>query len=372
MSGGKDDDVATTRRVVNRRLYLIVAVALVAVAVAAVIAARHTNPSQLAGQVDPNHLPVGPTAPAVTAKGWVNSAPLNQAELAGKVVVYDFWTYSCVNCVRTIPYVRAWYERYRADGLVVIGVHSPEFDFEKNHGNVTRAVKELDVTWPVAFDDNMATWNAFQNQYWPADYIADRSSHLRYNHFGEGDYDQTESIIRALLGLPASAPRASRSGTPTGTGSAQPTQADITPETYLGTERGTANGQSGTATYPDPGTPPVSSARLAGTWTSTSQYVQATAAGSGIVLHYQAREVNLVLQPPQSGPVNLRVDLDGKPLPPHYRTAQTMVDDQGHTFVRVTAADLYRIVLGPEAEGHVLRLTALQPGIEAFAFTFGA
>ena len=143
-------------------------------------------------------------------------------------MLYDFWTYSCINCVRTFPYVRAWYDRYRADGLVVIGVHSPEFDFEKVHSNVEAAVKRLDVTWPVALDDDMTIWNAFDNQYWPADYIADRTGHLRYTHFGEGDYDNTENVMRTLLGVPASTPRADKS-VKAETASGQ----QVNPETYL-------------------------------------------------------------------------------------------------------------------------------------------
>ena len=152
--------------------------------------------------------PTSGPAPALEAKGWINSPPLTPSALTGKVVLYDIWTYSCINCVRTFPYVRAWYDRYRADGLVVVGVHSPEFDFEKVHGNVEDAVKRLNVTWPVALDDDLTIWNAFDNQYWPADYVADRTGELRYSHFGEGDYTNTENVLRTLLGVAPSSPRA--------------------------------------------------------------------------------------------------------------------------------------------------------------------
>jgi thiol-disulfide isomerase/thioredoxin len=352
----------------HQRRYLLMAAALVAVAVAGVLAAVHTNPTKLsAGGTNLSDLPVGPQAPAVNGKGWLNTAPLTKADLAGKVVVYDFWTYSCVNCVRTIPYVRSWYDRYRQDGLVVIGVHSPEFDFEKNHANVARAVRDLGVTWPVAFDDNMDTWNAFNNQYWPAKFITDRQGRIRYFHPGEGSYSETEDVIRSLLGLPASAPRAAA---PRGGSTLQQDQ-PVTPETYLGLERGTAGARLGPATYPDTGTPPPDTARLGGSWSAAGQYVAATRAGAAIVLHYRAREVNLVLSPASSGPVDVIVLLDGKPLPPAFRTTQTMVDGQGRTFVRVGAADLYRLALGPAVEDHVLRLEAEGPGVEAFAFTFG-
>ncbi|MDQ1365719.1 MAG: hypothetical protein QOJ52_927 [Acidimicrobiaceae bacterium] len=355
----------------RRRLYAAVALVLVVLAGGAVVFAAHTSPSNLQPKVDTNRLAVGPVAPAVNAAGWLNSPPLTPASLAGKVVLYDFWTYSCVNCVRTIPYVRAWYERYRNEGLVVIGIHSPEFDFEKNHANVTRAVKDLGVTWPVAFDDKMVVWDAFQNNSWPADYIADGTGHVRYNHIGEGDYRQTEDVIRTLLRVDAGAPRATDPSVAGATApSATPSPGDITPETYLGVLRGNSARQ-GPATYPDPAAVPVDTARLSGPWTGTGDYVQADAATSAIVLHYQAREVNLVLAPPASGPVEVTLELDGKPLPPAYRTSQTVVDGTGRTSVLVADADMFRLVLGPAVEGHVLRVTAAAPGLLAYAFTFG-
>jgi thiol-disulfide isomerase/thioredoxin len=148
----------------SRRRYAAIALVLSGLAVVAVLVARGTSPSQVARPVDVDNLPVGPKAPALDAEGWLNSAPLRPADLAGKVVVYDFWTYSCVNCVRTLPYLRSWYARYAPDGLVIVGVHSPEFEFEKSDANVTKAVQRLQVTWPVAFDDDMAIWNAFGNR----------------------------------------------------------------------------------------------------------------------------------------------------------------------------------------------------------------
>jgi hypothetical protein len=271
--------------------------------------------------------------------------------------------------------VRSWFDRYQPDGLVIIGIHSPEFDFEKNHANVTRAVKDLGVTWPVAFDDKMTVWDAFQNNSWPADYLADRGGHLRYEHLGEGDYVQTEDVIRALLGVNAGAPRAVVPGAGAGTtgsstGATVPGSGDITPETYLGVLRGNVAKQ-GSATYPDTADAPVDTARLSGPWTATADYVQADSDSSAIVLRYQAREVNLVLAPPASGPVRITLELDGTPLPPAYRTSQTVVDASGATTVTVADADMYRLVLGPAVEGHVLRVTATTPGLLAYDFTFG-
>jgi thiol-disulfide isomerase/thioredoxin len=337
---------------VNRRVYLVVAVALVLASVGAVLLAAHTSPGKIQPAVDTEHLPVGPVAPAVNAVGWTNSAPLTPASLQGKVVLYDFWTYSCVNCVRTFPSVRAWYDRYQSDGLVIIGIHSPEFDFEKNHDNVTRAVKNLGVTWPVAFDDKMVIWDAFNNNSWPADYLADRSGHIRYSHVGEGDYAQTEDVIRTLLGVAPTSPRAGEAA------SATPATGD--------------HARQGASTYPDPANVPLDTAQLSGPWTGSAEYVQADSAASAIVLHYQAREVNLVLAPPTTAAVAVVVELDGHPLPPAYRTAQTVVDAAGRTTVAVADADMYRLVLGPAVEGHVLRISAGTPGLQAYSFTFGA
>jgi thiol-disulfide isomerase/thioredoxin len=356
----------------GRRGYLAAAGALVAVSAIAVAFAGHTNATRLAGgPADPNNLPVGATAPALDAKGWLNSAPLTPADLSGKVVVYDFWTYSCVNCVRTVPYLRSWVDRYSADGLVVVGIHSPEFDFEHNHANVANAVKRLGVTWPVALDDDMTIWNAFNNQYWPADYVADRTGHVRFTHFGEGEYAGTEDVLRSLLSVAPTSPRAAPPGSttvpPAGAG------ATITAETYLGTGHGAAGAQPGPAQYPEPGTLQSGDARLVGRWTGETDDVQAGAAGSAIVLDYHAREVNLVMATaaPGKAPVDVLVTLDGRPLPPAYRTAQTMVDAQGRTFVHVDFSDLYRLVLGPAVEDHVVRLFAEGPGLQGFAFTFG-
>ncbi|MFN2607450.1 MAG: redoxin domain-containing protein [Acidimicrobiales bacterium] len=351
------------------RTYLVAAVALVAVAVGAVVYASRTDPRRLAGAVDPGHLPVGAAAPGLAgATGWLNSPPLAPADLAGKVVVYDFWTYSCVNCVRTLPYVRAWYQRYQADGLVVVGVHSPEFDFEKVPANVAAAVTRLGVTWPVALDPDHAIWDRFANNYWPAKYVADRSGRLRYHHFGEGDYATGEDVLRSLLGVDPSSPRAAAPGA-----TAPTDQADtsVTAETYLGLARGDDGVRPGRSTYDEPGPLAPGDARLAGDWTAAQDDVVAGGAGSAVVLAYRAKEVNLVLAPPPDGPVDVEVTLDGQPLPAADRTADTVVEADGTTVVHVDRSDMFRLVLGPAVEVHTLRLSARSPGVAAFAFTFG-
>jgi hypothetical protein len=238
------------------------------------------------------------------------------------------------------------------------------------HGNVQAAVNRLHVVWPVALDDDMAIWNAFGNQYWPAKYLADRSGHIRYSHFGEGEYAKTEDAIRALLGVAPSSPRAAPpSATPDVR--AQNAVSDITAETYLATGRGLAGAKDGAQTYPEPGPLTPGDVRLVGGWTADTEKVLAEGQGSAVVLSYQAREVNLVMAP-TTGAVDVLVELDGKPLPAGYRTAQTIVDDRGRTLVRVAAADMYRLVFGPGVEVHTLRLTAQTAGVQAFAFTFGA
>lgn len=365
---GDEDEHGSDRAGIGRRqrTYLLLAAGLVVVAVAAVLYAANTNASSLRVKVDTNNLPVGPVAPPVVADGWTNSAPLTAADLTGKVVLYDFWTYSCINCVDTLPYVRSWYDRYRGDGLVVIGIHTPEFDFEMNHANVLRAVKDLGVTWPVAFDDRMTTWDEFHNDAWPAEYLADRSGDIRYESVGEGDYQQTENAIRSLLGVAPTSPRAVD---PSGNKNSTQPGGDITPETYLGVAHGD-DAQFGPFNYPEPASVSVDTDKLVGPWTGTTEYVEAGSASSAIVLHYQAQEVNLVMAPPPTGPVTVTVTLDGKPLPLAYRTSQTVVSANGQTSVRVTDADMYRLVAGPGIEGHVLRITAGAPGLLAYDYTF--
>ena len=370
----------------SRKIYLVAAVVLVAVAVGAVLFAGHTDPNKIAPTVNPNALPVLSPAPAVNpVGGWLNSPPLTPADLAGKVVIYDFWTYSCINCVRTIPYLAAWNQRYGSDGLVIIGIESPEFDFEKVKSNVVAADARLGVTWPVALDNDMAVWNAFNTEYWPTKDITDRQGRLRYQDFGEGQYTQTEDVIRTLLGVPAGSPRATAPSAAVASANASG-DGDITGETYLGTAMGNEGAQSGEETYPSPGQPADDTARLGGAWTGESEEVTADTVGSEIVLNYHARQVNLTLAPP--GPPNgapsntppgapgtpalLRIELDGQPLPLADRTSQTMVAADGSTYIDVSADDSYRLVLGSAIQRHTLTLIALTPGIEAFDFTFGA
>jgi thiol-disulfide isomerase/thioredoxin len=338
---------------VNRRTYLFAALGLALLATGAVWVAGRTNPASVGGVqhvTKASELPVLRKAPDAldAGRGWLNSKPLSASALKGKVVVYDFWTYSCVNCVRTLPYLEAWHERYAKDGLVVVGVHSPEFDFEKIHNNVQAAVKKLGVTYPVVLDDDMDIWNAFGNQYWPAKYITDRRGNVRFNHFGEGEYDDTETVIRVLLGVDKNAPRA-----------ADPKAAKTnltarnTPETYLGDERGGSDDVS-----------------LTGRWDKTDQYIESTDAHEVLALRYHAGEVNLVLDRSRKNPTYAVIELDGKPVPKAAR-GSSIVERDGETMVDIDAADLYHLIAhGPDGN-HTLSFHPGGAGVQAFAFTFG-
>lgn len=336
------------------RWYLLGAVGLVVVAVAAVLVAANSDPATIRSAAGASG--DGSTAPALRARGWLNSRPLSRSDLEGKVVLYDFWTYSCVNCVRTIPYVDSWHQRYRDDGLVVIGVHSPEFEFEKDHDNVRDAVDRLGVTYPVALDDEMAIWNDFENRYWPAHYIYDRDGKQADVHIGEGGYDETEDLLRDLLGVAESSPRASARR---GAGRSSAIGA-MTRETYLGSlrgGRGFASAQplvDGTTDFTGPESLGTNEVALVGRWKVTPEYVEAVDEGASIEIRYHAGEVNLVMEAPD-GPIG----------------ATVAVDDRAARTVRVDAADMYRLVHDDEPGEHVLRLSAGRPGLRAFAFTFG-
>ena len=357
-------------RTPKRWPYLVAAVVLILAATAAVTVASHTSADHIAGSAGLSHLGA---APALDGGGpWINSKPLTKAALHGKVVLYDFWTYSCVNCVRTLPYLDSWYRRYKPDGLVVVGVHSPEFQFEHDTGNVKRAVKELHVDYPVVQDNALSIWSAFNNNYWPADYLADRTGELRSMHIGEGGYADTEKLLRELLHVKTTSPLAAKPHLPRA-GNTPSSGAEVTQETYLGTERGATNVNAGTHTYPpsDAQTLSDGDAAAVGTWTATGQYLRSGADGSLIALRYHAREVNLVMATDHGEAVEVEVLLDGQPLPEADRTAQTIVRD-GRTYVRVQASDLYRLVLGNDVAAHTVTLVAQAPGLRVFAFTFGA
>lgn len=375
----------------GRARYAIVALALVIAAGIAVVFAGGTDPADVAEIPTAEEVLAeepGPPAPPVEVEGWLNSPPLDASDLDGEVVIYDFWTYSCINCIRTMPYLRAWYDRYRDDGLQIIGVHSPEFEFEQVDANIERAVADNGITWPVAMDDEMTTWDSFGNRYWPAKYVYDRDGRLRFTHFGEGAYEETENVLRALLGVDSDSPRASLDEEASEEGSQLPScdteevlrgiDGCQSPEMYLGADRGSITLsspeplQEGTVDFTVPEDQPLHTVALAGTWEVGRESVSATEAGSSMVVQFEANEVNLVLAPPETGPVQLTVELDGEPVASEDRGADIVEQPDGTTTIEVGVDDLYALIALEDPGVHSLTLTAQGPGVSGFAFTYGS
>jgi cytochrome c biogenesis protein CcdA/thiol-disulfide isomerase/thioredoxin len=290
----------------------------------------------------------GPAPDFVGISDWLNSTPVSITDLRGKVVLVDFWTYSCINCLRTLPHLRAWYAAYHARGLEIVGVHTPEFAFEHVLGNVRKATHELGVTWPVALDNKYATWNAYGNQYWPAEYLVDRRGHVRRAHFGEGEYDKSEQLIRKLLG--AGVPKRTTQvadATPTGL---------LSPETYLGTYRldpsryvGTRPAFGREALYRFPSEVPQNALSYDGRWRLLAQQAVAGHAAR-LRFHFHARDVYVVL----GGKGTVQVLVGGRPV----------------KTLDVTEYKLYTAVAGPRMRDAVLELR-FSPGVRGYSFTFG-
>jgi cytochrome c biogenesis protein CcdA/thiol-disulfide isomerase/thioredoxin len=328
-----------------------------------------------AGRADPRGLEVEGQLPSLAgAEQWLNSEPLTVEGLKGKVVVVDFWTYSCINCLRAIPYVRAWADKYANQGLAVIGVHSPEFAFEKSLANVRRAVADLQIRYPVALDNGYAIWRAFKNEYWPAHYFIDATGRIRHHHFGEGEYDESEQVIQRLLAeagqtkVPAGLVAVTASGA-----EAASSEADIqSPETYIGYERSERFVSPGGArenarkTYTS-GALRLNQWGLAGTWTVGSEHATLEQKGGGITYRFHARDLHLVLAAPAGQPVRFRLTIDGK-APGEARGADVDANGEGI----VTGQRLYQLVRqrGAVAD-RTFEIIFLDPGVQAYAFTFG-
>ncbi|MBS0419056.1 MAG: cytochrome c biogenesis protein DipZ [Proteobacteria bacterium] len=328
----------------------------------------------------PGKLPVeGELPPALSgATGWLNSPPLTREGLRGKVVLIDFWTYSCINCLRSLPYVNGWYQKYKDHGLVVIGVHSPEFAFEKDVGNVQRAVRDLNVTYPVALDSNYEIWRAFDNQYWPAHYFIDAQGHIRGHHFGEGDYPESERIIRELLteaGATALPPAGISVANAKGVQVAADDNNMLSPETYIGYARaehfsspsGVVPDQPSDYTTPDK--LDINQWGLTGKWTVDDEKGTVNEPHGSIVFRFQARDLHLVLGPGPSGkPVRFRVRLDGADPGGSHGT-----DTDATGAGVVTEQRLYQLIRQPAGDirRHTFIIEFLDAGAQAYAFTFG-
>ncbi|MBR7946602.1 cytochrome c biogenesis protein DipZ [Burkholderia cenocepacia] len=325
-------------------------------------------------------LPVEGTLPSLDgAVQWLNSPPLTAAGLRGKVVLVDFWTYSCINCLRTLPYTTAWARKYAPYGLVVIGVHAPEFAFERDIGNVKKAVHDLGIDYPVAIDNGYAIWRAFNNEYWPAHYFIDAQGRIRHHHFGEGEYAQSERAIQSLL-AEAGHPDALNvplglAGAPAKGALAAADSADVrSPETYVGYARAESFASPGGVVrdaahrYDTPGSPDLNGWGLAGTWNVGAERASLAAPDGRIIYRFHARDLHLVLGPGANGrPVRFRVTLDGA-APGAAHGAD--VDAQGYG--TVTDQRLYQLVRQPGAiADRTFAIEFLDPGVDAYAFTFG-
>jgi cytochrome c biogenesis protein CcdA/thiol-disulfide isomerase/thioredoxin len=326
------------------------------------------NASRALLLADARDLPNGGPAPEfMDTEDWFNTPggrPLTLAGLRGQVVLIDFWTYTCINCIRTLPYLKAWDAAYRKDGLTIVGVEAPEFPFERSAANVANAIAEFGIRYPVVQDNEMGTWNAYDNEYWPADYLIDAQGDVRYATAGEGDYGQTETAIRALLAEAGANVGAMSHPTDV----VMPSQ-QATPETYLGTDRaqGWINGPSpglhdyGPAEHPKL---ELSDFAFSGTWKIGGQPAEAVA-NAGIEVEFQARHVYLVLSSPGERPNAVQVLLNGRPIPAALAGA-----DVHDGVVTVRHQRLYALVSLPHDERGRLSLR-LAPGVTGYAFTFG-
>jgi thiol-disulfide isomerase/thioredoxin len=303
------------------------------------------------------------------ATGWLNSEPLTSAELRGHPVLVNFWTLTCINWLRQEPYVRAWSRAYRDDGLVVIGVHTPEFSFEHEIELVRRATNEREIDYPVALDNDYEVWSAFANHYWPALYFVDADGVIRDDHFGEGRYEQSERVVQRLLGVERELVSVEGVGVEA--------EADWdqlrAPETYLGYSRGERLASPGGAAlderraYEPPRQLDINHWALAGGWTIGPENVVLDEAGGSIAYRFQARDAHLVLSPGAREPIPFRVLLDGEPPGPSHGVD---VDEDGNGLLR--DGRMYQLVRQHDAvRERTLEIAFLDPGAEAYAFTFG-
>jgi cytochrome c biogenesis protein CcdA/thiol-disulfide isomerase/thioredoxin len=333
---------------------------------------KQATPSEQANA----ELPVEDLMPSLAgAQEWLNSPPLSLEALKGKVVLVDFWTYSCINCLRSIPYVRAWAEKYKDHGLVVIGVHAPEFAFERNVANVKTALGTFKIGYPVAIDNEYKIWRSFENEYWPAHYFIDGNGKVRHHHFGEGEYDESEEIIQKMLkdagnkDVPGGLVTVNASGAQ----AAADTSDVKSPETYVGYDRGNHFVSPGGVvadkghTYVA-GEPQLNEWSLTGNWTVGPERAQLDDKDGSIVYRFHARDLHLVLGPSGEGSqIRFRVTIDGKaPGDAHGMDA----DAEGNGVV--TTQRLYQLVRAPgTVADHTFEIRFLDPGVQAFAFTFG-
>ena len=331
-------------------------------------------------------------------ESWINSEPLTLEGLRGKVVLIDFWTYTCINCLRTLPFLKEWHAKYSDSGLVIIGVHAPEFEFEKVRQNVIDAMMVEGIEWAVAQDNDFRTWRAFDNHFWPAKYLIDKDGYIRYSHFGEGEYAETEEQIRTLLGEAGF----STSGVDAGEepertidfrAYTNDAATRITRELYAGVERNYAkalqqqeppyvahqsyySGASRDIEYEDPGDHVNQFIFLQGLWNNGLENLTHARTTENyedyIAINFYGTSVNVVLSLEDADPYEVRVTYDDRPLQASEAGADIVFDDEGNSFLRVTESRMYRVVDIPEYGGHDLKLSSNSADFAVFAYTFGA
>ena len=316
-------------------------------------------------------------APPLTGEiQWLNSPPLTGEMLRGKVVLVDFWTYSCINCLRTLPYLKAWYEKYRNQGLIIIGVHTPEFAFEKDQANVEKAIRDLGIAYPVVMDNQFAIWNAYKNEYWPAHYLIDAQGWIRQQHFGEGQYQETEQMIQALLKEAHQGELAISDELVQvmGSGATAPASSIArSPETYLGYERqenlvsSSPIKRDAAKWYSAPGFLSPNRWTLSGKWQVSAEAIVLHAAGGAISYRFYGRDLHLVMGSNNGMPVRFKVTLDGVAPGENHGTD---IDAQGNGVI--WEQRLHQLIRQNDGTGeHLFRIEFLDEGAEAFAFTFG-
>ena len=337
--------------------------------------------------------------PAAEVEGiaaWINSEPLTIAGLRGKVVLLDFWTYTCINCIRTFPYLKLWHSKYADDGLVILGIHTPEFEFEKDYDNVVQATLDNAITWPVAQDNDFVTWRNYNNRYWPAKYLIDQDGVVQYTHFGEGGYAKTEEYIRFLL-AEAGADLSDDELVLSADQEVDMTflntrNAQITPELYAGYERNFTSALHGRGAYvvqPDyfdsqdavvtlkaPAELIHHKIYFNGPWSimpESSQHARETSGNEDyIALKYSAKSVNAVLTAEPNQTYRVLLTMNGQPLTQENRGRDVIIGDNGDSYIQVTEARLYEVVDHPQyLQGQELRMSSNSPNFGLYAFTFG-
>jgi thiol-disulfide isomerase/thioredoxin len=332
------------------------------------------EPPQIQARLEPRTVHAPELGPA-----WINSHPLSMHQLRGRAVLIDFWDYTCVNCIRTLPYLIEWHRRYKDKGLQIIGVHSPEFYFAQVGELVQMAVRDFGIEYPVVLDNDYSIWQAYANRYWPSKYLIDQEGYLRYATFGEGAYGETESAIQAVLreaNPDVELPPLLAPLRPMDVPGAMAFCARPTPELYLGHKRGKLANAEGFAEdevheYAYGAAPQEDLVELSGKWESRPDCIDVRGEPSRLRVAYRAAEVNLVMAASVDAPVaRLDITENGRPLVPDARGRDVLVDEEGRTYLRIDIPRMYSLVSHSRFTEATLELESSSPGLQMFAFTF--